>query len=191
MSWEALTALSTAFTGLVILFTVLVGWHQMRVAAEQSLQAHRATQLDGMMRIFDQFDAAAFIDARRYIMTELAAAMERPDFDELLGQPQTPWMPALRTLERMGVYIKMGLLDAEPFYYHVGFPIMMLTRRLQPLIERQRVLMDNPYLWKDTERLGRDLRKWAAEFMRGDPRLRPSTGHPYTVEDFEAEKSTK
>lgn len=186
MNWEALTALSTAFTGLVILFTVLVGWHQVRAAAEQGLQAHRATQLDGMMRIFAQFDDPKFLAARKYIVEQLHLELEQPEFDGRFGNAmEQPWFPALSTLERMGVFIKMGLLDAEPFYYHYGFPIIRITGCLQPLIERHRRVADNPFLWKDTEALGREAREWGAAFILRERRVRPSTGEIYKLDFFD------
>src|SRR5581483_1471098 len=133
MNWEALSAIATAFTGLVIMFTVIVGVRQARAALDQIGEAHRATQLDGMLRIFDYFDDPKFAAARQYIMTKLAARMAEPDFEDYLRTtPMTefPWRTALGTLERMGVLVKMGLLEGEPFYYHWGNMIIGTTEKL-------------------------------------------------------------
>jgi hypothetical protein len=188
MNWEALSAIATAFTGLVIMFTVIVGMQQARVALQQINETHRATQLDGMMRIFEKFDDERFIRARQYINTELAARMAQPDFEDYLrATPATeyPWMAALGTLERMGVFVKMGLLEGEPFYYHWGNMIIGTTRRLRPFIDLQRKLQDNPYLWKDTEWMAADCETFVRRLIAEDPRNRPSTGEIFTLDAFE------
>jgi len=188
MDWVAVGAIATAFTGLVIMFTVIVGMQQARVALEQIKETHRATQLDGMMRIFEKFDAEPFVRARQYINTELAGRMAQPDFEDYLRTtPATeyPWMAALGTLERMGVFVKMGLLEGEPFYYHWGNMIVGTTQRLRPIIDLQRKLQDNPYLWKDTEWMADDCAKFVRRLIAEDPRPRPSTGETFTLEVFE------
>src|SRR5207253_1956248 len=109
MSWEALSAIATAFTGIVIMLTVIVGVRQARAALDQIGEAHRATQLDGMMRIFEKFDEPEFIRARLYIMKELPARMQDPDFEDYLRNTpyaELPWRRALTTLERIGVFVR-------------------------------------------------------------------------------------
>ncbi len=188
MDWVAVSAIATTFTGLVIMFTVIVGMRQARVALEQIQETHRATQLDGMMRIFEYFDDDRFIRARQYITTQLAERMAEPGFEEYLrstAPTDYPWSHALRTLERMGGFVKMGLLEGEPFYYHWGNMIIGTTRQLRPLIELSRKVQDNPYLWKDTEWLANDCARFATKFFAEDVRLRPSTGEPFTLDAFE------
>src|SRR5487761_237436 len=112
MSWEALSAIATAFTGIVIMLTVIVGVRQARAALDQIGEAHRATQLDGMMRIFDKFDDERFVRARLYIMNELPARMKDSDFEDYLRDTpyaQVPWHRALSTLERIGVFVRLDL----------------------------------------------------------------------------------
>ena len=189
MNWEALSAIATAFTGLVIMFTVIIGVRQARAALEQIGEAHRATQLDGMLRIFEKFDDPSFVASRRYIMHELADRMKEPDFEEYLRNitaPQDlPWHRTLSTLERIGVFIKMGLLEGDPFYYNWGNMIIATTRRLMPFIELQRRITDNPYIWKDTEWLAQDCERWTRKFIAENPRIQPSTGEPFTLETFD------
>jgi hypothetical protein len=185
MNWEALSAIATAFTGLVIMFTVIVGVRQARAALDQIGEAHRATQLDGMLRIFDKFDDPEFTAARHYIMTKLTARMAEPDFEEYLRTTPVsdyPWGAAIRTLERMGVLVKTGLLEGEPFYYHWGNMILGTTNRLRPLIALQRRVQDNPYIWKDTEWLADDCARFVRKYLAGDPRIRPSTGELYSID---------
>lgn len=185
MNWEALSAIATAFTGLVIMFTVIVGVRQARAALDQIGEAHRATQLDGMMRIFEWFDDPAFIRGRLYIMNELAARMQQPDFEEYLRTTpyaELPWYKALSTLERIGVFVRMGLLEGEPFYYNWGNMIIFTWARLAPLVEVNRKASDNPYLWKDSEWLAADAKKFIRAYIAENPRIRPSTGEIYSLD---------
>ncbi len=188
MNWEAFSALATAFTGLVIMFTVIVGMRQARVALDQIQETHRATQLDGMMRIFEQFDDERFIRGRLYIMKELPSRMQDQAFEDYLRTTpyaEFPWHKTLSTLERIGVFVRMGLLEGEPFYYNWGNMIVNTWKNLRPLVELSRKTNDNPYLWKDTEWLAADAAKFARRFFAENPRPRPSTGEPFTLDAFE------
>ena len=185
MSWEALSAIATAFTGLVIMFTVIVGVRQARAALDQIGEAHRATQLDGMMRIFQWFDDPQFVSGRLYVMKELHERMKEPGFEEYLrdtSYAEFPWHKTLSTLERVGVFVRMGLLEGEPFYYNWGNMIILTWEKLAPLVELNRKTNDNPYLWKDTEWLAADALRFVNEYIAKNPRTRPSTGQPFTIE---------
>ena len=195
MSWEALSAIATAFTGIVIMLTVIVGVRQARASLDQIGEAHRATQLDGMMRIFQWFDDPQFIRGRLYIMKELPTRMQEPGFEEYVRNTpyaESPWHKTLSTLERIGVFVRMGLLEGEPFYYNWGNMIIGTWIKLAPLVELNRRVSDNPYLWKDTEWLAADAERFARKYFEENPRVRPSTGRPFLVEDvFSAAKSPK
>lgn len=185
MNWEALSAIATAFTGLVIMFTVIVGVRQARAALDQIGEAHRATQLDGMMRIFQWFDDPSFVRGRMYVMKELHTRMQEPGFEEYLRSTpyaEFPWHKTLSTLERIGVFVRMGLLEGEPFYYNWGNMIIGTWMSLAPLVEMNRKATDNPYLWKDTEWLAADAEKFIRTYIAENPRMRPSTGEPYSLE---------
>lgn len=188
MNWEALSAIATAFTGLVIMFTVIIGVRQARAALDQIGEAHRATQLDGMMRIFEQFDDPRFLSGRQYIKNELATRMAQPDFEDYLRDTaanEFPWSKTLGTLERIGVFIRLGRLEGEPFYYNWGNMIVGTWHELKSLVELQRKARDNPYLWKDTEWLADDAARFARKFFAENPRIRPSTGEPFTLDAFD------
>jgi hypothetical protein len=55
--WEIVSAVATALTGIIILVTVVLGSHQLRVTNRQLEQLQRATQLEGTMKIFEDFAA--------------------------------------------------------------------------------------------------------------------------------------
>ncbi len=188
MDWVAVSAIATAFTGLVIMFTVIIGVRQARAALDQIGETHRATQLDGMMRIFEKFDDPKFVAARLYIMKELPARIHDPGFEDYLRNTpyaDLPWHKALSTLERIGVFVRMGLLEGEPFYYNWGNMIVGTWSDLAPLVELDRKTSDNPYLWKDTEWLAADAARFVREYIAQNPRTLPSTGEPFTLEAYE------
>ena len=58
LSWDALTALSTAVTALVIGVTAVVGYRQIRLAGAQLEHLRRTTQLQGTMVVFDEMTSA-------------------------------------------------------------------------------------------------------------------------------------
>jgi hypothetical protein len=52
VSWEALTAVASLFSSVVVLAAVLVAMRQVRVGAQQVEHLRKATQLEGTMKIF-------------------------------------------------------------------------------------------------------------------------------------------
>jgi hypothetical protein len=169
------------------MFTVIVGVRQARAALDQIGETHRATQLDGMMRIFEKFDDPQFIAARLYIVNVLPARMKEPDFEDYVRTTpyaELPWHRALSTLERIGVFVRMGLLEGEPFYYNWGNMIITTWINLASLVELSRKTTDNPYLWKDTEWLAADAERFIRTYIAENPRIRPSTGEPFTLESW-------
>jgi hypothetical protein len=183
MQWEAITALASALSALVLAATVLFAARQVRATSAQMELARKSNQLDGMLRIMQQFDRPEFLASREFIETELDEKLRDPSYVRLLSDVKDqPWRPALVTLERLGVYIRFGYLDGEPFYYHSARVITQLWIHLHPLIEMHRAALDNPYLWKDTEWLAQDVQKYAAQWMSEHPLPRPSTGELFRPE---------
>jgi hypothetical protein len=185
MTWEAFGAIATAFTGIVIMATVIVGARQARAALEQISETHQATQLDAMMRVFELFDDERFVRGRQFIMHELSEKMADPEFEKYLrtsNPADLPWAKPLMTLERVAVFIRLGLLEGEPLYYNWSNMIIVTWQKLRPLVELQRKLQDNPYLWKDTEWMADDAARWARKYVAENPRPRPSTGEPFTLD---------
>jgi len=183
MRWEAVTALASAFSALVLAATVLFAARQVRATSAQMELARKSTQLDGMLRIMEQFDSPTFLASRNFIEKELDQKLIDPDFERSLPDPADQlWRPALVTLERLGVYIRFGYLDGEPFYYHSYRVIKVLWNHLRPLVELHRKVLDNPYLWKDTEWLAEDVDAYAEKWMAAHPLPRPSTGEIFRPE---------
>src|ERR1700692_2244898 len=83
--WEALTAIATAITAVVIAATVVVGYRQIRLTRDQLEHLRRSTQLDGTMKAFAEFDTPEFRQARLFVENEFPARMQQQRFrDEVL-----------------------------------------------------------------------------------------------------------
>jgi hypothetical protein len=185
MTWEGITALASAATVIVLSATVLVAVRQLRAAAAQMEHSRRATQLDGMMRIFATFESETFRRSIDYIVNELDARVAEPDFASLLRigqQAHQPWRPALSKLEEVGVYLRNGYLDSGPFFNNRANLILVWWEHLRPVVELQRLVVDNPYLWKDTQWMAEQAYQYAVRWVAEHPMPRPSTGEPFRVE---------
>ena len=182
MTWEAVSALASVTTGAVIVLTVIFAARQVRILAAQNEDAHRANQLDGMLRIFQLLDAPEFAAGRKYIMAELPARLEDPAYVESLGDIREPWYHVLVVLEEMGVFIRFGYLEGPPFYYNYSGIILGMWPTISRLIQLQRELKDNPYIWKDAEWMAEEAYAWARKFTSENPRIQPSTGKPLDVD---------
>ena len=168
MTWEALTAIATAFTGLVIASTVIVGARQLRLTRDTLDQLRRATQLEGTMRVMDYLIAPEFREAQRFVMNDLASKLKEPEF--LATVPRLGAEDAnvhkeitvLRTFERIGSYIKYGLLDGDVIY-DISIPIICaMWERLQPVVKIHRAERGVGF-WENFEYLYGAAARWRSQ----------------------------
>ena len=165
MNWEALTAVSTAFTGVVIAVTALVAVREVRLTAEharaageQLEQLRKATQFEGALEVFKELDGPAQMEARRFVQFDLRARLKEEQFREevaLLGavdEVKHPELTVLRCFERIGFYQKKGLVEKEVLYMVASGRIAVMWDSLQPVVEiHRRILGDQ--VWKNFEEL--------------------------------------
>ena len=156
--WDALTAVSTAITALVIGATVIVGYRQIRVAGAQLEHLRRATQLQGTMAIFEEMTTPEATRQWEFVVNELAVRMRDPAFREVLGSERTPLehdhpeLGMLRRFEKLGTYVKSGLLDGDVLYDFFGgqwvlcWEILVVTGVID-LMRRTR----GPELWENAQ----------------------------------------
>jgi len=151
MTWEALTAAGSIASALVIAVTVIFAAKQVRVAADQAnlttLQLNhlrRSTQLQGAMNIFKEMDDKAFREAVRFVVHDLKGQMSDPVFREALAFPEAADDSVhkenivLRFFERVGAYIKEGLLDGDLVYTVVPTVIISTWENLSEVTSIQR-----------------------------------------------------
>jgi hypothetical protein len=140
-SWDALTAISTAVTAVVIAATVAVGYRQIRLAGDQLEHLRRSAQFDGTLKIFAELDNLDFRAACTFVENELPRRMLDPHFREELLLPFTALdetrhkeLRVAFMFEKVGTYARHGLLDT-----------VLVADNCGPLIRR---------MWEDFERCG-------------------------------------
>jgi hypothetical protein len=175
MNWEALTAVSTAFTGVVIAVTALAALREVRVAAEhahaageQLEQLRKATQFEGALEVFKELDGPAQTEARRFVQFELLERMKDAEFrDEvaMLGgvdETKHPELMVLRCFERIGFYQKKGFVDKEVLFMVASGRIGVMWNNLQPVVEIHRRMLGGR-VWSNFEELNSAIRSYFKE----------------------------
>jgi hypothetical protein len=165
MGWEAITALATLGTGLAIVATVLLGIRQLQLTRSQLEHLRRATQLQGAMKIFEDLNAKEFWDSLHFIATDLPKRMTDPQFrDEvaLVGLADTKVhreLPLMRIFERIGTYVKHGLIDGPIIYDFAMPPIEKAWELLADVVRIHRTAHGEAF-WENFEMLYRDGKRW-------------------------------
>ena len=179
MRWEAVTALSTVLTALIILVTAIYAARQVKVAS-------RGTQLDGMIRLLERYRDPEFLNASRFVLRDLPRLVGdetfRADVARSASNGDKPWHVVLRLLNETGAYVELGLVEGPPIYYLIGNTLVLLCRALEPVIEIERRALDDPHLWTNTQDLYRDAEARVRRYCLNNPRPRPSNGEPFTIE---------
>ena len=170
MNWEAVTALGTVFTGLVILVTVLVGQRQLRATVDQLRQLRRASQLDAANAIFTELNSPTFLEARRFILDDLPERLKDPRFREeleLIGRADEnvhKELFVLRMFERIGMYCEEELLNPDLVYYLVSGRIVDTWEGLVDVVAVHRRIA-TMRIWHHYEKLYDDSQRFLFETL--------------------------
>ena len=180
MNWEALTATGTVLTAVIIAASALLGMQQLR-------ELRRTALFDGTKRILDELMTTQMLDARRFVMIELQQRLEDREYRAELATfsvdpAKHPEILVLEHLEQLGSFMRYKLLFGETILESQYRLLVDGWDRLRPVVEITRSATDNPYLWQQAEWLHEHTKRWAQRYVRKHPRLRPSTGQPFTVE---------
>jgi hypothetical protein len=176
VTWEAISATATAFTGIVIATTVLVGIRQLRLTRDTLEHLRRSTQLEGAMQIFAEITSGDFRASQYFILNDLAARMKDPQFREtvqLVGAADLDVhkeLHLMRAFERIGAYVKNGLMDGALIYDVFLPPIVSSWEELTEVIRIHRESAGQG-LWENYEFLYEDGKRWmgrvrSADFLR-------------------------
>ncbi len=149
--WEAVTATGSILSAVVIAITVVFASKQVRVGSEQAKLTNaqlehlrKSTQLQGAMQIFDDMDRTDFQEAVRFVVHDLAAHMQNDTFRHEVSFPEAcddrvhKENVVLRTFERVGAYVKQGLLDGRLLYTVVPTVILSTWEHLSEVVAIQR-----------------------------------------------------
>ena len=147
VDWGAVTALATAASAVIIAITVIVGGRQVRLTRIQLDHLRRSTQLEGLMKIFDDLHNPTYMRARRYVATDLYRKLTDPVFrkEVSLGIIWTKnpdeiheELFVLRTFEMIGSAVRHGLLDADVVLDAIAPSVIVSWEHLHEVIEMQR-----------------------------------------------------
>jgi hypothetical protein len=151
MNWEAVAALGSVLSATVIAITVIFASRQVKVGARQAQLTNdqlnhlrRSTQLEGAMRIFDDMDKPEFREAVRFVVHDLRNHMQDPAFRDAVGFPEAASDSVhkenivLRFFERVGAYVREGLLDGSLIYTVVPTTILSTWESLVDVVALQR-----------------------------------------------------
>jgi hypothetical protein len=176
--WDALTAISTAVTAVVIAATVAVGYRQIRLAGDQLEHLRSATQLEGTLKIFSELDAPEFRSARLFVERELAQRLLDPAFREevLLGaqaldEAEHKELLITSTFEKIGTYARHKLLDPILIADNCGPLIREMWEKLDECGYFELRRRNNPYSLENFEYLYDAAMEW---FENDEPPFRTS-----------------
>ena len=174
--WEALTAVATAVTALVIAATVAVGYRQIRLTRDQLDHLRRSTQLDGTMRVFAELETPEFRAARIFVENEMDARMRDARFREELSLPfqaldesEHKEILVAQTFEKIGTYARNGLRDPTLMADYCGPLIREMWQRLEKCGYFELRRRNNPYSLENFEYLYDRAMDW---YGNDDPPFR-------------------
>jgi hypothetical protein len=176
ISWEAVTAISSAVSALVIAATVIVGYRQIRLASDQVEHLRRSTQLDGTMKAFAELNTPEFRAARLFVENRLAERMEDEQFQaelllpfHALDEDEHKEIIVAQTFEKIGTYARHGLLDTTLIADYCGPLVREMWQRLEALGYFGYRRRNNPYSLENFEFLYDAAMVW---FENDDPPFR-------------------
>ena len=160
MDWTALTAMATAFTGIVILVTVFTGLRQLR-------HLQQATQLDGMLKLFQELDSPTLLESIEYVRFKLPHQVKDPAyFAELTSmrvQQNHPAYVVLRWLEKLGTLVRYGLIDPKPLFALNSPDYQHSWAVLRSIVRRRAVELGAPVPFDNAEYLCVSAWRWWRE----------------------------
>jgi len=165
MSWEALTAIGSIGTVIVIFFTVVFAQRQVELTREQLHQLRQATQLEGAIAIYAELESPRVEAARKFVLLELPAKMKNPTFrDEVrlvaqVDESRHQELIILRAYDRIGIYIDAGLIDSDVIYRGAMGRILTMWEALSDVVAIHR--QTAAFLWSGFENLARGARDFA------------------------------
>lgn len=182
LTWEAVTAISSAVSATVILATVAVGYRQIRLAGDQLAHLRSSTQLDGTMKIFAELEAPDFRAARLFVEKELEIRMQDERFrgdlllsHQALEEGEHKELLVTRMFEKIGTYARHGLLDPVLIADYCGPLIRAMWKKLESCGFMELVRRKNPYAYENFEFLYDAAMDW---YDNDDPPFRTSRRIP-------------
>jgi hypothetical protein len=168
--WDAVNAISGAITTVVVAATAVGGYRQLRLAGAQVRHLRRATQLQATMAVFDELTDPLAVSQWEFVVRRLRGRLDEPAYRAALSGAELPpeaghaEVAVLRRFEKLGTYVKNGLLEGEVLYDFFGGAWIRCWNVLAETgcIAAMRDGM-GPSLWENAEYLYRESVALAAE----------------------------
>jgi hypothetical protein len=180
--WEALTAIGSILSAVVIAVTVVMAARQVKITTDQLEQTRRATQFEAVRSVLLEMADPKFVDAYRFVVRELPQLLEDEKFYRELGQigladdEVHKEIYLLRALDRVGAYVKYGLIDG-PIVYDTYAPRILLSwESIKQVVAIHRQIA-SASLYRTAEFLYDDCARWTKsngshpEIMRAKQRM--------------------
>lgn len=174
MNWEALSALSTAFTGIVIAITAIAAAREVRIGAEharatreQIEHLRKTTQFEGTLAVFAELDLPYQVEARHFVQFELAKRMHdehfRYEVSLIAGSDEREHkeLTVLRCFERIGFYVRKGFVDPDVVSMVASGRVLVAWRALEEVVAIHRGVA-GPF-WLNFEHLYEVSKSWLRE----------------------------
>lgn len=167
MNWEALSAVSTALTTVIVAVAAYAAFREVRLTAasaraagEQISELRKATQFEGTLEVFKELDSLQQIEARRFVHFDLPALLEdqayRDEIALLTAADETRHLEltVLRCFERIGFYVANGYVERDLVYLVASGRIVIMFENLKSVMEIHRIALGGAmHPWQSFERL--------------------------------------
>jgi hypothetical protein len=154
VNWDALGAIGSAVSALVVVVGGAIAVYQLR-------EARRAAQFDATQRVIDRMLDREFNRAVRYVIAELPSRLNDPEYrGELermrgwdIDPERHPEIFVLARLEEVGIYLRHRLVLGGALLDFNGALIMQTWEPLRDCVHLMRKSHRNPNVWANAEYL--------------------------------------
>lgn len=146
MSWEAVTALATLASAIIVAIAAVAAVIQIR-------HLRAGNQLEAILRIYDTFNGREMLEARRFCLSEFPAMLNAASAAQLIDRGLDA-----RIMLVANFHNEIGALVVDRFLdERLAWPLVPITARLwkimEPLAAEYRKRQDDP-VWADFQYLG-------------------------------------
>jgi len=165
--WEALASIGSISSAIVIAVTVIFAARQVRVTVDQLEQVRKATQFDAARTVLLEMADPAFVDAYRFVFHDLDRMLANDSFRRevaLIGLADDrvhKELVVLRAFDRIGTYVRFGLVDGEIIYSSYANRVVHCYERLREMIAVYRHVSGTP-MFPNFDFLYDDCQRWLA-----------------------------
>lgn len=154
MQWEAVEAIGTVASAVLVLIAGAVAIWQLR-------EGRKVAQFDATQRLIDRMLDPQFVDAIRYVIDELPKRMEDPAYRKELetsrgwdvDPKRHPELVVLVRLEETGIYVRHRLIDGHALLEFNAVLILQSWESLKEVVALMRTSHRNPRVWSNAEYL--------------------------------------